>query len=125
VGDAGVAERDEVVDGLTESGGVVGTDHVDGAVPHRPGDDDEGHAGRELGQVGRWYVGAEQDKRLAAVLQQARDGAAVVAAGGDGAEREFVVGGVGGGVEAADEVAGAWSPTAPTSSGGGRPPVSA
>src|SRR4051812_19276091 len=63
VGDAGVAEPDEVVDGLTQSGGVVDPDHVDGAVPHRPGDDDEGHAGCEFGQGGRRCVGAEQDKR--------------------------------------------------------------
>ena len=51
-------------------------------------------------------MGAEQDQRLAAVLQQARHGAALVAAGsGRAPEREFVVGVVGGGVEAADEVA--------------------
>ena len=105
VGDAGVTERDEVVDGLLESGGVVGADHVDGAVPHRAGDDDEGHAGRKFGQVGRRCVGAEQDQRLTAVLEQARDGAALVATRGDGAEGQFVVGGVGGSVEAADEVA--------------------
>jgi hypothetical protein len=48
MGDARVAERDEVVDGLVEAGGVVRADHVDGAVPHRAGDDDEGHAGSEI-----------------------------------------------------------------------------
>ena len=105
VDDAGVAERDKVVDGQPESGGVVSADHVDGAVPHRAGDDDKGHAGGEFGQVGRWYMGAEQDQRLAAILQQARDGAALIAAGSNGAKREFVVGGIGGSVEAADEVA--------------------
>ena len=105
VGDAGVPERDEVIDGLLESGGVVGADHVDGAVPHRTGDHDEGHAGGKLGQVGRRCVGAEQDQRLAPVLQQARDGATLIATRGNGAEGQFIVGGVGGSVEATDEVA--------------------
>ena len=105
VGDTGVAEPDEVIDGLAEPGRIVSANDIDSAVPHRAGDDDDGHSGGEVGQVGRRCVGAEQDQRLAAVLQQARHGAALVAAGSDGAEREFVVGVVGGGVEPADEVA--------------------
>ena len=56
-------------------------------------------------QIGRWQLRAEQDQRLASVLQQAGDGSVFVAGRGDGAEREFVAGGVGGRIEAADEVA--------------------
>jgi hypothetical protein len=72
------------------------------AVPHRAGDDDDGLRG-EVGQVGRRCVGAEQDQRLAA--SPAGSHARRSSRPEDGAEREFVVGVVGGGVEPADEVA--------------------
>ena len=105
VGDSAVAEVDEVVDGLVQAGGVVGADDVDGAVADGAGHDDDRHPGGELGQVGGGRLRAEQDQRLAAVLQQARDRPVFVAVRGDGAERELVADAIGGRVEAADEVA--------------------
>ena len=92
VGDASVAEADEVVDGLPDAGGVVGADHVDVAVAHRPCDHDHRHPGGELAEIGRRQLRAEQDQRLAPVLQQAGDGSVLVAGRGDRAEREFVAG---------------------------------
>ena len=50
VGDTGVAEPDEVIDGLAEPGRVVGANDIDSAVPHRAGDDDDGLSGGEVGR---------------------------------------------------------------------------
>ena len=71
VRDAAVAEADEVVDGLVEPVVVGGADDVDGAVADGAGHHDHGQPGGEVGQVGRGLLRAEQDQRLAAVLQQA------------------------------------------------------
>ena len=105
LGDAAVAEGDEVVDGQAQPLVVGGAYDVEGAVAGRPGHDHDRLAGGELGEVGRVSVRSEQNERLAAVLQQAHDGAPFVAGGGDGAQRQLVADPVGSGVEAADEVA--------------------
>ena len=93
VGDAGVAQVDEVIDRLVDAGVVVGPYNIDGAVTDGASDNDRGHPGGQVGQIGRWHLGTEQNQRFAAVLEQARDGTAFVPAGGDGAQRELVVGG--------------------------------
>ena len=95
VRDAAVAEADEVVDGLVQPLVVGGADDVEVPVAGRAGHDHDGQAGGELGERGGGRVRAEQDQRLAAVLQQARDGPLLVAGGGDGAERQLVAGPVG------------------------------
>src|SRR5262245_22139915 len=105
VGDAAVAGGDEMVDGLVESLVVGGADDVDVAVADGPGHHDHGQAGGEVGQVGGRRPRAEQDERLAAVLEQAAHGASLVTGRGDGAERQLVAALVGRLVEAADEVA--------------------
>jgi hypothetical protein len=83
---------------------VGGADDIEGAVAGRAGDDHDGQAGGQLGEGGRRSLRAEQDDRLAAVLQQARDGAPLVAVGGNGAQRQLVAGAVGRRVEAGDQV---------------------
>jgi hypothetical protein len=90
VGDAPVTDGDEVVDGLVEPLVVGGADDVDGAVADGAGHHDHGQAGGEVGQVGRGSLRAEEDERLAAVLQQATHGARLIAGWGDGAERQLI-----------------------------------
>jgi len=74
-------------------------------MAHGAGDHDHGQAGGDVGEVGRRCLRAEQDERLAAVLQQAAHGARLIAGWGDRAERQVVADPVGRLVQAADEVA--------------------
>ena len=81
VGDPAVAEAGEVVDGLVHSDVVGGTDYVERRVAGRSGDDDHREAGRASAASSAVGArGAEQDQCLAAVVQQAGHGAALVAA---------------------------------------------
>ena len=103
--DAPVPQLDEMVDGLLEPGRVVGPHDVDGPVAHGASDDHHRQPGRQPGQVRRRGLRAEQYQRLAAVLHQARDRPFLVAAGCDGAQREFVADAVRRGVEPVHQVA--------------------
>src|SRR5215211_1005641 len=105
VGDATVTDVDEVVNGLVESLVVGGADDVDGAVADGAGHHDHGQAAGQGGQVGRGCLRAEEDDRLAAVLQQAAHSLRLIAGRGDGAERQLIADPVGRLVEAGDEVA--------------------
>ena len=71
--DPAVAEADQVVDGLAQALVVGGADDVDGAVRGPPRATTT--TGSRAASSARSAVGqlrAEQDQRLAAVLQQAR-----------------------------------------------------
>ena len=82
-----VAECDEMVDRLVQALVVSGADHVEGVVPNRAGDDDDGQAHGEIGQIGRrrWgpsRMSASQRScnRLATARRSSRPGVTALSA---------------------------------------------
>ena len=101
VGDAAVAQGDQVVDGEAQAGGVVGAHDVDGAVATGRATTTTGNSGGEVGELASAVWGPSRISASQRSCEQARDRAALVAAGVTRAEHELVAGRVRGAVEAA------------------------
>jgi hypothetical protein len=102
--DLPVTQPHQVRDRLPYPFLVVRPYDVDGRVAHVAGDHHHRDLPGELAEARPGGLGTEEDQRLAAVVQERLDRAALVTAGRQRAERDVVAGRLGRGVDALQQV---------------------